>query len=457
MTQQKTMSRAVIDVAREVASGLRPAGDLLTSIDALSGASVDAAAQFERDAVGNPEIDEASVQRVREAFALVASSLDAMRVAVESDDPIGVSIAADGLERATLTIREAQEAYFSRLQADALTPWPYLNRMFVHLEHAITGSAEISHARVLLEARGDLIDQLRSYAACVRESPEGRARADAAVAEIDEALTTMRAALDAPAVERSAVLVAVKSRLTEAALELCAVLEAHVVHDLSAGPTPLIHVNLAILAAERFVAGESEEAAFVEVVSRCRNAVAEQLPLGADLALRQAAHAVQQQLDLLVTSRASLDAARVAEASAMLENASRTLAMYLSMAAQPDYDEEDSVFDFVSGSESSVTLDAGAMPRMLSTLLALCEQYAAGEVTREKLLRNIGRLEGTVARFAGQAAPRPNESAAMPGMRAAIALLGDATGSLRAFADTGDRRALEVAASLMREATEALK
>lgn len=456
MEAQKTMSSQVIEMAREVARGLRPTAELAPFLEAFAAAVADAACQFERDVEGSPEMDEGSAQMVRDAFTDVLTRLGEMREAVDADDPIAVSIFADALEQAAAVIREAKDAYVSQIHSDGVTPWPFMNRLLVHLDHAVVTEADLPHTRALLEEAATFVEQIRGYAACIRDSEEGRLEAEAAVVDIESALATLRDALELPAVERVATLVPVQSLLADASARLSAVLEAHVVNDLSAGPTPLILVNLALLASERLLAGESDEASFVEVVARCRDGVAGMLGFSADRALRQAAYEVQVQLDQLLVERASLDAERLAAHTDALDLSSRTLAMYLAMAAQPEYDEEETVLDFVGGGESRALFGAASMPRMFGSLLELCEQYAAGEVTQEKLLRGIGKLESTVVRFSSEAAPRPGEAPEMPGVRRAVALLGDATDSLRTFAHACDRRALDVAASLMQEAAMAV-
>lgn len=453
MPQAKTLSRQVIELAVAFAKGIQSEA-LLPLLDELAAATRRAVQRFEQAVPDNPEIDAASAQALRAAFAAHLHQMEQMQRAVERSDVNAVSGLAIEMESTASAIRDAQTAHQRRLLSEGPTPWLYLNRVLVHLDYFLHGGRETRHTLTLLATAPSFVRQLLESAVCSQGTDADRRVAESAATDIRNACARLEEVLQHPGVERVGALRRVRALLMDAAERLKLLLEAHVERDFAQGPTQILPVNMVLLAAAKRSRGDCDEREFIKILQRCRDGLPTLQGRSTDPMIAHAIAVVQAELDYILTECAAMNADNVDDFTADLVSAANDLAAYLSISERPEWAEDETLVNVLSGGEAPTPVTP-AMPRMLASLLRVGEAYVNGSGTQARLVARIDRLDATLNRYAGRA-ESDNTSPAMQGMRKAVELLREASESLRSLVRTRDRRALTAAEWLMRQASESL-
>lgn len=457
MTSKLSLGQQVLQLAREVAAGTASAPDLYPLLDSLSGDVKNAAAQFEENAVGNPEIDPTTVDLVLGAFQSYQKELAKLRLAAESADTAAITAATDAIARAIETISTSLNGYQEAMQNWNPTPWRYLNRVVMHFTYFITDGHETRHTVTLLKDLPAFLQEMKRDIGTV-ESPRDQQQAVTALQKIETACGTLLSSLPALAktdgVKRGAALEPVRNSLLEASGMLAAALGVQVQRELSLGPTGVMVVNGVLRAADKFARGEMDAATFAAVVKRCHDGLNAFLPLNPDPLVIDAAEAVKVELERIETADRQTEALQNAIDS--LTSAAHNLAMYVSASSMPEWEHEESILDMMTDGEVRPTVtQPSTMPPLLESLMRVGNDYLSSG-RKDLILKGLEMLDSSVSRFTDRAARLAEDDPGKPILQQSIDYLRDASGSMRELLKTRDPRALEAAEWLMRRACEGL-
>jgi hypothetical protein len=442
-----SLSQQMLEKARAVAAGEATAEELRPLVEQVAAATAHAQARFETDAAGNPEIYEESAARVREAMREFHARVVAMRDAL--GDPAALGRLADEAAGYAGSIRAAQDQHEATVTRGGVTPFPFVNRLLVHVKALEHDQADPQHALRLLSDMPAWLDEVMKQ---VMEAPGFGVSSQGAVVveEMRAAGVGLCEALRSGG-DRLGAAAFMRETLEKGAERLQRVLGKKVESDLVEGPTPIAVINVVIRAADAMRRGTIGREGLREVVERALQA-SQAMGEGGDPTVGEALQATREALQQVADADVEGLPARVSE----LEAAAQNLAMFLVVTTHPSYDEdedEDEGLNFVTGAQGA---SGGGLPVLLDSLLQVGGMYIEGMAAQQDVLDGVDQLDLVIQRTADTAARAREATERLQIIQECLDLLCEAGDCMRTVAATQDAYALRNAESLMRQASERL-
>ncbi len=460
-----SLTQQMLAEARRVQQGQAGLEVLKPYVDQLLGGLQQAQLQFVQDASGNPEVPQDTIPQVMAAFGRFGAGLEQMQAGLASGDSQSVLAGAQVVEEASAAIRQARDAYQNALAVGGQTPFPFLNRLLLHIGHLENGTGDPRYAVAALAETPEFLNKIAQDIAVQEERvshDEAKASAESAAAEVRTVCENMYVALtqqwaQATEAQKQDFLSVVSQRLRTAAEQLSAALSAYVETDLGQGPTPILVVNLVIRSFENWGQGLIGMDDFRKVLNQAQTAMHQML---AELPAEHA-RAAADHLELVLTRRDEALLAEGTDAVSALMPTLRQAAheVALQASAGVNLDEEEEVLDFVDAADAQQQrrqMSAAGLPANLQHVMDVAEAYIRGEVGERDLTTAVDTLDRSVQSTGSRAANTPGAATLLTPLQKGLDLLQEATQSLRTLPQNPDQRVLEAARSLMEQASQAL-